>query len=91
MTVAGKRFFVVKGAFEALSPMLIFHSQCKGPGGSGYRGLGQAEEVLRGMAGQGLRVIALACRELDDGEEEDFASLQDALEKRTGSCWFYRH
>lgn len=81
MTVAGKRFFVVKGAFEAVSPMLVSVRSAKGSKVVDTEVLGQAEDVLRGMAGQGLRVIALACRELDDGEEEDFASLQDALEK----------
>lgn len=80
MTIAGKRFFVVKGAFEALSPMVVSVRSAKGQEAVDARALGQAEEVLRGMAGQGLRVIALACRELEEGER-DFSSLQDALEK----------
>lgn len=81
MTVAGKRFFVVKGAFEALSPMVVSVRSEKGRKVVDTEALGQSEKVLRGMAGQGLRVIALACRELEKGEEKDFASLQDALEK----------
>ncbi|NDY74170.1 cation-transporting P-type ATPase [Desulfobacter hydrogenophilus] len=80
MTVAGKRFFVVKGAFEALSPIVVSVRSAKGQEAVDARALGQAEEVLRGMAGQGLRVIALACRELEGGAQ-DFSSLQDALEK----------
>ncbi|MBU0946194.1 MAG: cation-transporting P-type ATPase [Proteobacteria bacterium] len=84
MTVAGKRFFVVKGAFEALSPML---ASVRSAGGQqeavDKEVLERAEEVLRGMASEGLRVIALACRELGEGEgeEADSPSLQDALEK----------
>nr|WP_320014461.1 cation-transporting P-type ATPase [uncultured Desulfobacter sp.] len=80
MTIAGRRFFVVKGAFEALSPMVVSVRSAKGQEVVNARVLGQAEEVLRGMAGQGLRVIALACRELEEGAQ-DFSSLQDALEK----------
>ncbi|MBU1137608.1 MAG: cation-transporting P-type ATPase, partial [Proteobacteria bacterium] len=85
MTFAGKRFFVVKGAFEALVPMMTGVRSRAGDEAANREVLERAEEVLRGMAGQGLRVIALACRELregeGEGEEKDSASLQDVLEK----------
>lgn len=85
MTFTGKRFFVVKGAFEALRPMLACARSGREQEAVKQEVLDRAEEVLRTMAGQGLRVIALAYRELQEEEGravgEDPVTLQDALEK----------
>ena len=91
VTLSGKRFFVVKGAFEALRPFVTGTRNGLGEEETvDQETLDQTEEVMRSMASQGLRVIALACRELEAGEwsadqegREDQAgggNLQDTLE-----------
>jgi sodium/potassium-transporting ATPase subunit alpha len=65
---------VVKGAFEAIRPLLVSDDS-----------FGRAESVMRDMASQGLRVITVAWRPLSTREcsdSTDWKSLtQDALEK----------
>ncbi|SHO49872.1 cation-translocating P-type ATPase [Desulfopila aestuarii] len=74
--------FVVKGAFEAIQPMLV-----------GERAAAdQAESVMQKMAGQGLRVIAVAWRKMAAAEDERLAapdpSLQDELEHNLALAGF---
>ncbi len=77
----GRQYFVVKGAFEAIAPML---SSLAAPAGEGQGdpadqdALAQAEEVLRAMAGRGLRVIALAWKEVKAKEQIDPAEVEQA-------------
>ncbi len=69
--------FVVKGAFEAIQPMLA-------PGGAGDVAA-QAESVMHRMASKGLRVIAVASRKLTPEEISGLSAQenldQDALER----------
>lgn len=66
--------FVVKGAYEALAPMLesVATSSQDEDNRIGVQesGLDQVEEVLRSMASKGLRVIAIASKEIDGTSEE---------------------
>ena len=86
----GKRFFVVKGAFEAIRPMLGNIASAPGEGGkraetrpADHKSLDQAAEVMAGMAGRGLRVIVLAWKELEENYEPgNFAEKeQEELEE----------
>lgn len=77
---ADKNIFVVKGAFEALAPMLNAvrttpEESNRTP--AGEDSLNQAEEVLRSMASRGLRVIGVAAKQLDEMPEKP---EQDELE-----------
>ncbi len=59
--------FVVKGAWEALQPLL--GGVCNGGDRlpANQESLDRAEQVMRRMAASGLRVIAVAYRPIDDG------------------------
>ncbi len=81
----GQRFFVVKGAFEAISPMLSGITSQTGAGAQGGKvdradqsALAGAEEVMRAMAGRGLRVIALAWKELAADEQFRAGEMEQA-------------
>lgn len=80
ITVTGRDCFVAKGAFEVLSPMVVEIQTCSDePDGRlpTLRNLEKVQEVLHTMASGGLRVIALASRELGDTVTEQ---EQDQLE-----------
>ncbi len=66
----GEEVFAVKGAWEALRPLV---STVESPGGTAEGGspeaLDRAEATLHDMASVGLRVIAVAWRPLAGGEE----------------------
>lgn len=57
---------VVKGAFEAIIPLLATGEEAA-----------QAESVMRSMASQGLRVITVAYRRLDEKECRENADLEE--------------
>jgi len=91
----GRQFFVVKGAFEAIVPMLSSLAVSGGKSGrnggsseADQAGLDRAEDVLRTMAGRGLRVIALAWKELDAKGRPDPAAMaqEDFEEGLTLAC-----
>ena len=69
-----QRFFVVKGAFEAIRP-LVTRVGVAAPGERQEQQTGlapqleQSEAIMQQLAGQGLRVIAVACRPLAADEE----------------------
>ena len=77
----GKPVFVVKGAFEAIRPMLTAVG-CPGaiaPAGAGPATdatLAASEAVMQRMAAEGLRVIAVACRHLV-GDEADAGCIPE--------------
>lgn len=72
VNLGGRSLFVVKGAFEAIRPMV----SAVGPNKSIEEKTPLAEQltaseaVMQQMAAQGLRVIAVACRQLVAGEGE---------------------
>ncbi|MBU0679959.1 MAG: cation-transporting P-type ATPase [Proteobacteria bacterium] len=81
----GQQFFVVKGAFEAISPMLsniavqaVDGSQEDRARVADQTTLAEAEEVMRAMAGRGLRVIALAWKELRDDEQFENGAMEQS-------------
>lgn len=85
----GRRVFVVKGAWESLRPLLS-HVEC-GDGGrhvaADMRVLDTAEEHMRRLAALGLRVIAVAWRELGEvGATVDLPREQ--LEQGLTLCGF---
>lgn len=63
----GRRLFVVKGAWEALRPLLCAVEDRDGdrPVPAGAQELDAAESHMRHLAATGLRVIAVAWREID--------------------------
>ena len=73
----GQRLLAVKGAWENIAPMLSEKANTEV--------IAAAENRMRELAGQGLRVIAVAWRPLDP--EED-GSDQDSLEKNLISAGF---
>jgi len=81
-SLAGEPVFVVKGAFEAIKPMLTVVG-CSGastPAGNGSApeaALAASEAVMQEMATRGLRVIAVACRRLT-AEEADAGCIPEA-------------
>jgi sodium/potassium-transporting ATPase subunit alpha len=82
-THAGKCIFVVKGAFEALAPMIGAVTTASSDQGEEYstipisnEKLNQAEDIMRRMASRGLRVIAVAYKTL--------AEKEDVLQGRQG-------
>lgn len=84
----GRRFFVVKGAFEAIRPMLGTISPLSGgndpevkPEIADQQTLDRAEAVMQVMAGRGLRVIALAWKELrpEAGKEMEQDELEEGM------------
>jgi sodium/potassium-transporting ATPase subunit alpha len=82
-SLEGERFFTVKGAWEALHPMLAGID----PGMAGSvvpvspETLNEAETALHGLAARGLRVIAVACRKLlpEEGEGNQEEMERDLL------------
>ncbi len=68
-TRQGRRIFVVKGAWEALRPLLskLENGDNKEPAAADPQMLDAAEAHMRQLAATGLRVIAVAWRELDEG------------------------
>ncbi len=84
--LSADRLFVVKGAFEAIQPMLNSVAVVEGGKGSAPASvdtLAGAERVMRKFAASGLRVIALAYRPVPEGmptEMDDEAGLQEELE-----------
>ncbi len=75
-TVDGKQVFVVKGAWEVLTPMLAADADA----------VASAEQVLHAMASAGLRVVAVAMRSLAESTGEELA--QDALEQELSLAGF---
>ena len=77
--VGDRKVFVVKGAWEVIRPML---SATLAPGGEELRTdqnvLDQAEATMEELAARGLRVIAVAYRQLDTGQTA--SPNRDALE-----------
>ena len=64
----GRRVFAVKGAWEALRPLLSkLENGDSGDAVADAEMLDAAEAHMRQLAATGLRVIAVAWRELDDG------------------------
>jgi len=79
--VEGARLFVVKGAWEALRPLLGSTTDSSGkviPVNAEV--LQRAETTMTELATSGLRVVAVASRPLDDSSPEDIA--QEKLEQR---------
>ena len=78
----GRRLFVVKGAFEALRPLLAdAEGTVAGEGGTTPADrIGAAAGVLQELAAAGLRVIAVAWRELAPAEEVPAGDEADLLE-----------
>jgi sodium/potassium-transporting ATPase subunit alpha len=76
-----EQVFAVKGAWEALAPMIRFVERGSGqaPVVADDGVLAQAGESMRAMAATGLRVIAVAFRSLPDGKATD-TPRQDMLE-----------
>jgi sodium/potassium-transporting ATPase subunit alpha len=74
----GKPVFVVKGAFEAIRPMLstIGTAAISDAGSSIAQQLAASEAVMQDLASQGLRVIAVAFRPLSAQEVAE-AGLED--------------
>lgn len=68
-----RRHFVVKGAFEAIRPMVssVGLDTIKGESSSLAEQLATSDAVMEGLAVQGLRVIAVAYRQLAAEEEEE--------------------
>jgi sodium/potassium-transporting ATPase subunit alpha len=84
----GRRIFAVKGAWEALRPLLSAVEGDNGrtvPADAGV--LDAAEAHMRHLAATGLRVIAVAWRKLD--ENDDVANLtRERLEQGLTLCGF---
>jgi len=79
--VEGARLFVVKGAWEALRPLLGSATDSTGeviPVNAEI--LDRAEATMAELAASGLRVVAVASRSLDDSSLDDIA--QEELEQR---------
>ena len=75
-----QELFVVKGAWEVIRPMLTALVSPEGEEIPAERiGLDQAEGTMEDLAGQGLRVIAVAYRRL--AERERGSEAQESLEK----------
>ncbi|MHB1349325.1 MAG: cation-translocating P-type ATPase [Desulfobulbaceae bacterium] len=90
----GRPVFAVKGAFEALRPLLggVGFAAAGGTGGDTYQEaspaiLAKVEKVVAAIAGQGHRVIAVASRALTEDEASRTArsteegGLQERLEQ----------
>ncbi len=79
--VQGQRTFAVKGAWEALRPLLSGLADGNACLPAEAQALEAAEQTLRGLAQQGLRVIAVASRPMADEEEfgEDSEPLEHGL------------
>lgn len=71
VNIGDKRFFAVKGAFEAIRPMVSAVGLDTNNGGvsSLAEQLATSDTVMQGLAAQGLRVIAVAYRPLTEAEE----------------------
>jgi len=92
INLSGEKYFVVKGAFEAIAPMLGFIESTAPDGKAAIEAipiipatLDRTEETMRDMASQGLRVIVLAYRLLSEKEMsvlegEDDSTIQEKLE-----------
>ena len=76
-----QRLFVVKGAYEAIRPLVTTVGFAANGERQGQPGLAQqlaaSEAIMQQLAGQGLRVIALAYRPLAAGEETEAATNDD--------------
>jgi len=89
---SGKTYFVVKGAFEAIAPMLGFIESTVSDDAPAVEVrpttpqlLARAEEIMRDMASRGLRVIVMAYRLLSESETaalegQDDTAVQEKLE-----------
>jgi sodium/potassium-transporting ATPase subunit alpha len=75
----GGRWFAVKGAWEALSPLCAFLSEGDdaAPLGEGRRA--ELDECVRGLAAGGSRVIAVAQRAVGAQEDPDQAACEREL------------
>ncbi|TKB27385.1 cation-transporting P-type ATPase [Desulfopila sp. IMCC35006] len=77
----GSRFFVVKGAFEAIRPLV---SGVEPIGGSAVhdiplpRQLAESEQIMQQLAAQGLRVITIAYRLISGDEDPDKAMADES-------------
>ncbi len=80
ITLDGEQLFVVKGAFEAIRPMLrsVGMEQKTTADGSLEQQLAASEAVMQQLAAEGLRVIALACRPIS-AEEAGEAAREEAV------------
>ena len=81
-----RSLFVVKGAFEAIRPMVAAVSPLAADGRNAWSApwLAKSEAVMQQLAGQGLRVIAVAYRPLTPEEESGPISeltLADGFER----------
>jgi sodium/potassium-transporting ATPase subunit alpha len=82
-----ERLFAVKGAWEALRPLVSAIEDDSGrPLPANEADLDRAEAAVRHLASQGLRVIALACRRLPPGA--DPAQSEESLEQDLVLCGF---
>ena len=77
-----RRVFVVKGAFEALLPLLVdaAGTMANADATTPADRLAAAERVMAGLAAAGLRVIAVAWRELTPAEEAPAGDEADLFE-----------
>ena len=77
-----RRVFVVKGAFEALRPLLVdaAGTMANADATTPADRLAAAERVMAGLAAAGLRVIAVAWRELTPAEEAPAGDEADLFE-----------
>ena len=79
--ISAENFFVVKGAWEVLRPLLVGMDDDTKEQTTRINSaeLDRAEAIMTTLAGSGLRVVAVAWRKLPDPEEVDFE--QNQLEK----------